>query len=123
MFSSAVVRESRLNPWKTNPILRLRISQPRNLNSFEQVAASAWLVEAAYYIHECGFAAAAGAHDGNKLSSANLERDASQRMNAGLTQIVYLCTSSIWISAPWASPALVAITGCEIVAMLEIGVT
>ena len=66
--------ESRLNPWKTKPILRLRMSASSSLLRPETSMPSSkyWplrgLVQAAEDVHQGGLAGARGAHDGDELA-------------------------------------------------------
>ena len=75
-FSCALVRASRLKPWKTKP--RCTAPQQRTLvavepvhgHAAEQVGAGARRVEAAEDVHGRGLARAAGPHDGDEFALA-----------------------------------------------------
>ena len=69
---------------------QLFLRQLGDRDAFEQVAAAGRLVQAAQNIHERGFAAAAGAHDGDKLAPLDADVDAAQGMHLGFAQIVVL---------------------------------
>ncbi len=58
--------------------------------SFEQIAAAGRLVQAAQNVHESGFAAAAGAHDGDKLAALDADVDPAQSVHLGFAQVVVL---------------------------------
>ena len=64
------------------------LGQFRDGDTFQQVAAAGGLVQAAQNIHESGFAAAAGAHDGHELAALDANIDAAQRVHLGFAQIV-----------------------------------
>ena len=96
MFSSAVVRASRLNPWKTKPSFRLRIparvflSSCGNVDAVEQVSPGCRAVEAAEDVHERRLAAPARAHDRDESAPLDVDAHATQRVDARLPQCVVL---------------------------------
>ena len=61
-----------------------------DVDAFQQISARTGLVQASQNIHERGFAAAAGAHDGHKLATLDLETYAAQSVDLGFTQLVSL---------------------------------
>ena len=61
-----------------------------DVNAVEQIFSGRGLVQATEQIHERGFAAAAGAHNGEKFATLNLQADAAQGVHARFTQIVIL---------------------------------
>ena len=86
-FSSALVRASRLKPWKTKPIfwLRTRASSLRpsrgDVLAVEEVAAGGGAVQAAEQVHEGGLAGAGRAHHRHELPGLDAERDSAQRVD------------------------------------------
>ena len=95
-FSSADVRDSRLNPWKTNPIsaLRTRASsravQPRHVLAVQHVLPARRPIEAADQVHERRLAGARRAGQRDELARHDVERDASQRGHLHLADVVSL---------------------------------
>ena len=61
-----------------------------DLNAFEKIASGAGFVEAAKNIHECRLSSAAGAHDGDKFSTRDLDTHPTQGVHPRLTQFVVL---------------------------------
>src|SRR5205807_4828773 len=65
---------------------QLLLREPRYLNSFQQVATRARLVQAADDIHERRFPAAARTHDGGEFSAIDLQGNSTQCMHPRFTQ-------------------------------------
>ncbi len=85
-FSSAVVRGSRLNPWKMKPMSRLRtmaraslLRAPTSISD-EHVRAARRPVEAAEDVHQRRLARAALPDDGDELAVVDGDVDVAQRM-------------------------------------------
>jgi len=64
------------------------LAEARYFDTFQQVTPAAGFVEAAENIHERRFSTAAGAHDGDELSTFDLGGDSAQRMHPRFAQIV-----------------------------------
>jgi hypothetical protein len=61
-----------------------------DVNAIEEIFTGSGLVQAAKQIHESGFAAAAGAHDGEKFSALDLQADPTQGVYARFAEVVIL---------------------------------
>ena len=95
-FSAALVRASRLNCWKTNPIFLFRISASWSLleradaDAVQRVAPGRRRVEAPEDVHQRGFAGSGRPHDRDELPALDLERDALQDVHRHFSQLVVL---------------------------------
>src|SRR5205814_939928 len=67
---------------------QLFFGQTRGLDSFQQVTTAGRFVEASQNVHEGGFAAPAGAHDGHELTAFNSQADPTQSVHASFAQVV-----------------------------------
>jgi len=78
-------RESRLKPWKMNPMSRLRtmarpiVGSPADVEPAEAVAAARGPVEAAEDVHHRRLSRAARAHDGDELAGRDRNGHVTER--------------------------------------------
>src|SRR6266850_1083194 len=61
-----------------------------NIDPLQQILSGAGTIQASEYVHERGFAAPAGAHDGQKFPALNLQTHSTQRVHACFAQFVVL---------------------------------
>ena len=66
------------------------LAELRHLNTLQQISSAGRLIQAAHNIHEGRLPTAARSHDRGELSAFNLGGYATERVDAGLTQIVVL---------------------------------
>ena len=84
-LSSAVVRDSRLNPWKTKPIFLFRtvgelvLRHLRHVLAVENVLAGGRAIETTEDVHQRRLAGAGRPGDGEELAGLHVERHAAQR--------------------------------------------
>src|SRR5215467_6873952 len=69
---------------------QLLLIQIGDVGAFEPIVARSRFIQASQDVHERRFAAAAGAHDGDELSSPDLEGYATQSMHPGFPHLVGL---------------------------------
>jgi hypothetical protein len=90
------MRGSRLKPWKTKPMVRLRsargfvLVEAGDVPAGEEVAPAAGAVEAAEDVHEGRLARAGGAHDGDELTRADVQVDLLQGGEGAGRRVVVL---------------------------------
>ena len=95
-LSSAVVRESRLNPWKTNPIFLLRtvgeliLRHLRHVLAVEDVLAGRRPIQTAQDVHQRRLAGAGRPGHGQELAGLHFERHAAQRADLDFADDVRL---------------------------------
>ena len=96
MFCSAVIRGTRLNDWKMNPISRLRTIASCRLIQFADVAACQHVragrgdVEASEQVHEGGLSGAGWSHDREVVARIDAEVDAAEGVHLGVAGAVEL---------------------------------